>query len=150
MFRTNESFRFDNTAPLHDKDREASYFQLVEVLLDNPIWLVDVTTASSANSTIEWRHKYLAHAAGVALEVLQQKVWRSTALYLLMPKQGGATENRFELRQCKRLWERVELSEASSSWKVDFKSGELFFSPLNRSHSRDDHWRLAWEALDNS
>lgn len=144
MFRVNESFRFEIPPGLDLPGSETAYYQLVEVTLDNPIWLVDVVGCSSNDGSAERRRKFLAHDARVALDLLSLAQWSSSALFVLVPG-WKAKEERFRFRRCRRLWACDEPEGDSLSWKVQTEVDELLISVFGTSLGDERDARLVWE-----
>jgi hypothetical protein len=144
VFRVNESFRFEIPPGLDLPGSEASYYQLVEVTIDNPIWLVDVVGRSSSNDSITWRRKFLAHDARIAMDVLRLDNWSSRALFVLAPGRK-ADEERFRFLRCRRLWECDEPEGGLPSWKVETDVEELLISVFGTSLGEEGEGRLVWE-----
>jgi len=130
---------------LANLDRDAAYYRLVEITLEDPIWLVDVTCLNAPNSRLEWRRKYFAHEIHTALTLLSLDTWRSRALYVLIPGCTTTSADRFRLGRCKRLWESQESEGEPSCWRVEFDDDEVVISLFDTPSDEEFNWMLVWQ-----
>jgi hypothetical protein len=143
VFRVEKAFRLDVQDTFANADREAAYYRLVEVTPNHPTWLIDVTRLGSSNSTLQQRHKFLAHDIRAAVEVLSLNTWSSRALYVLTPTQALPQDVQFTFGRCKRIWTAQDPDDSQPWWKVECGNERLLIGG-QKLPSIDADWATVW------
>lgn len=140
MFQVDERFKFFVPSPL---TREGvNCFEIVEALLNEPIWLIHATEHSDGGRLIA-RRRVLVHAPGLAVEILASPQWSAKRLYVLLPEYMTGLP-RLTLCACEEMWRCDEPDSEVSCWLIKTDRGKLLCSPFGTPLGDERNPQLIW------
>lgn len=119
------------------------HFEIVEALMNEPIWLVHATQRDESDSLVA-RRRILLTQPSQAIELLSLPQWASKRLYVLLPEYMTGLPH-LSLYVCKEVWKCDEPDNEAPCWRLSTERGailcSLFGTPLGDEANAHLVWR---------
>lgn len=140
MFLADQRFKFSFPAALTRDGLE--HFEIMEALMNEPVWLLHATERSS-QGTIMSRRRIFVHEPSLAVELLRLPQWSAKRLYVLLPEYITGLP-KLSFHACDELWECEEPHNETPCWRLRTGQGEFLCSPFNTPLGEEINPRLIW------
>lgn len=140
MFQVDERFKFPVPSPL---TREGVHcFEIVEALLNEPVWLIHATEHSDAGFLVS-RRRVLVHTPALAMQILSSPQWSAKRIYVLLPEYMTGL-SKLSLCACSEVWRCDEPDSEVACWRLVTERGKLLWSPFGTPLGDERNPRLVW------
>ncbi|GAB4565876.1 MAG: hypothetical protein Tsb007_37700 [Rhizobacter sp.] len=140
MFLADQRFKFSFPSSLMRKGLE--HFELVEAVMNEPIWLVHATQRNDAESLVS-RRRILVSQPSQAVDLLGMPQWASKRLYVLLPEFMTGLPH-LSMHVCKEVWRCDEPDNEAPCWRLSTERGAILCSLFGTPLGDESNPQLVW------
>lgn len=118
------------------------HFELVEAVMNEPIWLLHATQRSESDNLVS-RRRILVGQPSQAVDLLDLPQWTSKRLYVLLPEFMTGLPS-LSMFVCIEVWKCDEPENDAPCWRLSTERGTILCSLFGTPLGDESNPRLVW------
>jgi len=140
MFLVDQRFKFSFPSSLMREGVE--HFELVEAVMNEPIWLVHTTHRTEQDNLVSRRRILVGHPSQ-AMDLLGLPQWASKRLYVVLPEFMTGLPH-LSMHVCREVWKCEEPDNDAPCWRLSMERGTILCSLFGTPLGDEANPRLVW------